>query len=488
MRLLALLSLVCFCSLSGYGQGYERELFDLNPTRIWEINPLDENRLEIVYIGHYNYSFLRILRYNSQEDSLGRSFGYRSTDRNYTGELVFGHSFKRDENHRLYYSNSLFGPLGRYAIYLELQNFIDTLPTKRISPPYFSPSFNPLLVNDTIYAYRGENMDYRHSQVFTRNDTLIRYYFDFENDTIQFLDTVFLPYNIEFPGSLQYLPATNQNVLILDSLKIYLSPGKPQADSIVVRPQNAIWDFELPYFNHYRSTVAGPFGIRKFERVKDTLKLSAIDYYDNLLGERQVVTFPKVETSSFSKSNDRSLLKLESDSALSLGFYDRFSYYGSHSGITLIRMKEGQIKRMAYYAAPAELPNYTFDAISSDGHGNFYLGASYSFDGPFFNKQSILIKLDSNNFSRPVISQMELDFELFHTKDNQSGINRVYFVLANHQDFCHYKISDAQGKLYAEGRARSREFIEVNRMRKGAYYLSLWLGDVYLGSKPMIVW
>lgn len=475
-----LLSLLLFLTgiQSAWSQGFERPIYDWT-TRIWKIIPMDEDRIEVVaWEGHTQTYYI-------EQDSLGPKRPHQSATITNFGSWYFSHSFNWGPQQRVYYENSTDGKLGRYALNLGLYNLDDFSDYKRISPPYFSPSFNPILVNDTLFAYRGEPMDYRHNLVFTANDTLIRYYFDWANDTIHFLDTLILPFVPQFPGNLHYLPQTKQNVLVLDSLEVYISPGQSRPDSILKIPPYSR-EVRAPGYNqHYYLTKASPYGIKRKRRVFDTLGAHAVDLYRDQLGFEAQVLYPSLGPTNAAHS----ILKLEEDSSLTMGFFNDAGNW-RHSGIHLYRVEHGELVKSAYYAAPEELKRVRFNTIASDSAGNFYIGLSYWYQdqGCFHCYQPMLVKLDSTNLSRPLLPVQQADFEVYHFKNAPGQGSSVFFVLPNQQDAASYQINDIQGRVFAEGRARSRETIDLGAIKAGTYYLSLWLGGNYLGTKAMVVY
>ena len=136
---ISLVLVFSFVAQIALAQGFERPIYDWT-TRIWEIIPIDEDRIEVVAGTNPDEGHTQI--YYVVQDSIGPKRAYHSSTITNLGWWYFSHSFDWGRHHRVYYENGTDGIFRRYGLNIGLYNLDDFLVYKRFTPPYFSHIIN----------------------------------------------------------------------------------------------------------------------------------------------------------------------------------------------------------------------------------------------------------------------------------------------------------------------------------------------------------
>lgn len=477
MRLLALLSLVCFYSLSGYGQGYGREIGDGEMYAVRLAQPLEGDQLFLKLQNWYtgagpnSYSTYFALYDEATDQLLNADLAYREGNE-------YGHVIQKNEGkHQYLVSQASFGFVS--FKFLDL-NASKKYPVLSANHSMMGPPF--LWVQDSVFFLRSmydpwTNRAQAHNAL---NDTLILGYCDFANNALVDLDTFRFPFSPALNSYLVYHQTEKQFELIHDSLRATFNRGEgdlinfqEQKDWFWQKAKQAFPDDAWQRNKRLKELrLAG--GV--YREVKDTLALIKLSWIEGPNGPFKLRPFYIPDDLRSNQSGGTG--SYQSDSV-----YNYYSINADSSYYTLVRYEDGQERHRSRF--PFNVPaTFRLSNLSSRADGSFYLSGLINYENPAgwdSWAEAYLIRVDKNGYietlnpNEPFALHLEMEaqrLKVFYT-----------YGLAH----LSYRIIDASGRQIQAGNFQAYEGIQLGDWGTGIYYLQLWNNEgSYLGQQSFL--
>ncbi len=488
------LKLFLITGLLTSAQGFERtlplEVVDAKPQSIRFMN---DNILELDFQKCYSGPGLDgciecKAYYYIKEDSLGALKSYSET--HYGG--YFNQVLYRDSIW-LTYGNDYSG-CGRRAWMrfeaLDLNDWDFKYP-QGIDFPYSTGIYQHIIIDDSIYGYHGKPLCKGIKDNFYQNDTLYYYRMDLFESKVEYQDTLILPFTMYSPGSGYHLESTGQNIIFYDSALVYHSPGRSVPDSVVI--DSTIWGVlgwkpnRGNWLRHYQAFTRRNAIPRHHQTFWDTLNYYQVDRWIDIMGNEVYEYLPKISGYQDRGDYKSYLFSRQGDSIINIGIFPSES---SWQRIELFRIVNGAVVNQVSYVAPTN-KTYSFQAISSDSKGNFYLAGNLKKKGnrsywyPDLNSWGsynvLLLKIDEHGNSRDFKQE---DLFSLKTYPDRNSTFFMEFKFRNPRELMNYKIIDVSGRTFWEGTALSADVLDLSNLEKGLYYFLLWDSkDNYVGEQ-----